>query len=147
MASAVKWATISSASTVLSTELNSLGNGSRSNAGTEYDNATNKNQWGWVQLDATFGSNPTDRKTIDIYMVKALDGTNYEDGSSSVRPAGATWVASVDTIASTSAQKRTSNRFEIPPTKVKFIAENNCGVAFPASGSTVKLFTSNDEIQ
>lgn len=151
MANAVKWGQglAATVQTVLSTELNSLANGAYTNAGTAFDNAnaSNLNTYGWLELNVTFGSAPTDKSTIDIYMLKAMDGTNYEDGSSSVRPAGASLVASIDLRNSTSAQKRASGMFVMPPSPVKFLAYNGSGQAFPASGSTVKLFMAYDEVK
>lgn len=148
MANAIKWeALLSDRSTVLTTELNSLGNTSRTNAGSAIDNGTNLDRYGFLELNVTFGSAPSAGGYVALYMVTALDGTNYDDGSSSVDPGTHTLVTTIPLRATTNAQKLHSVRFELPPCPIKFILENRSGQAFPASGSTVKLFTVNEEVQ
>jgi len=136
-----------SRSNVLSTELNSLADGSRTNAGTEYDNSSNLETYGMLEMNVTFGTAPDSTATVTIYMVTAPDGTNYASGSSTVAPGYHTEVLTLQVQASTSAQRLISKPFMIPPTKQKYILENNTGQAFPASGSTVELFTWNEEVQ
>lgn len=126
--------------TFLSTELNSLANGSAA-LGAEFDNATNL--WPFLdvlELNVTFGSNPTAGNTIDIYLVPAPDGTNYDDNQS----ISSMYIGGFPLRATTSAQKvallpgLAQVKFVLPPLKVKLRAVNNSGVAFPASGSTIK---------
>lgn len=148
MANAIKWeASWTSRSTVLTTELNSLGNGSRTNAGTELANQTNLDQYAKVELQVTFGSAPSAGGYVQIHMVTAPDGSNYEDGSSSVDPGLHTVVCSIPLRAVTSAQRLTSPVFALQPAKTKFILYNGSGQAFPSSGSTLTLYTDNDEVQ
>lgn len=148
MPSAIQWeAAWNSEGNVLSTELNSLADGSRTNAGTEVDNSTNLDQYGKVEINVTFGSAPSAGAYVDLHAVTAPDGTNYEDGSSSVDPGSHTMVARIPVRATTSAQRLMSRVFPLEPAKTKFILVNQTGQAFPASGSTVELFSSNDEVQ
>jgi hypothetical protein len=99
-------------------------------------------------LNLTFGSAPTDTYPfIKISLVKALDGTNYQDGSSTVDPGDDAWVLNIPVRAVTAAQNKQVGPFLLPPSKIKFVAENQTGVAFPASGSTIELFSCNDEVQ
>lgn len=148
MANAVQWqGAWTSRSNVLSTELNSLADGSRTNAGTEVDNSTNLDQYGKLEINVTFGSNPDAGATVQLHMVTAPDGTNYEDGSSSADPGSHTLVDVIPVKASTSAQRLMSRLIPLQPAKTKFILYNDTGQAFPASGSTVELFTNNLEIQ
>jgi hypothetical protein len=148
MPNAVLWqAAPTSRSTVLTTELNSLANGSRTNAGTAIDNSTNLDMFGWLELAVTFGSAPSADAYIAVYMVTSLDGTNYADGSSTVAPGADTWVINIPLNATTSAQNKQVGPIALPPTKIKFIVENKSGQAFPASGSTLKLYTDNPEVQ
>jgi len=148
MANQVLWdAAYVDRSTVLTTELNSLANLSRTNAGTEIANQTNLDQYGKVELNVTFGSAPSAGGFINVYMVNAPDGTNYEDGSSSADPGSHKLVAVIPVKAVTSAQRVTSRLFGLEPAKTKFIVENKSGQAFPSSGSTLKLYTANDEVQ
>jgi hypothetical protein len=140
-----KWATWTDRSTVLTTELNSLASSARSNAGTEVANQTNKDKYGIVELTVTFGSAPSAGALVNVYMVTAPDGTNYEDGSSSSDPGMHTHVATVALKATTSAQRVSSAMFPLKPLKTKFILENRTSQAFPSSGSQVKLYTGNEE--
>jgi hypothetical protein len=148
MANALKWdAAPVSRGNVLSSELNSLADASRTNAGTEVDNSANLDTYGVLELNVDFGTAPDGDASVIIYMVSAPDGSNYAQGSSSVDPGPDAMVSSLKINASTSAQRKVSKPFLIPPSKVKFILENQTGQAFPGSGSTLELFTYNEEIQ
>ena len=123
-----------------STELNSLANGSAA-LGTEYDNGTNL--WPYLsllELNVTFGTNPTAGSLISLYLISAPDGTNYDDNvSDPMRFVGAFWLE-----ASTSAQKKAiapgggQAYILLPPCKFKLRVVNGSGQSFPASGSTIK---------
>lgn len=143
----VKWGgTPTSRGNVLSTELNSLGNGSRTNQGGAIDNGTNLDKYGWVKVSVTFGSAPSAGGYLELRMIHALDGTNYADGSSTVDPGVDTLVMTIPVNAVNTAQSKQVGPFALPPCKVKFILVNQSGQAFPASGSTVELFTANDSV-
>lgn len=131
--------------TVLSTELNSLANNAAA-LGTEYDNSANQYLFGLFELSATFGSAPTAGNTVDLYIIPAPDGTNYDDavtGASGSAPATA-YAGGFPLRAVTTAQKvplglGAAGYVQLPPTKFKAFVVNKSGVAFPASGSTVKM--------
>lgn len=144
---AIQWETAEAVGNVLSTELNSLSNGSRTNAGTEYDNSTSKKTHAWVEFACTWGSAPAAGGYVQVHLVRAPDGTNYEDGSSSVDPGAHTVVVVIPVRATTSAQRLVSRPFRLPPFKVKPILYNGSGQAMPASGSTLKLHTSRLEVE
>lgn len=128
---------------LLTTELNSLANGSTCALGTEYDNATNLYLYGLFELNVTFGSAPTAGNTVDLYIVPAPDGTNYDDGSASVTPPITNYAGGFPLRAVTTAQKIAIggplSLIWLPPLKFKVLVKNGSGQAFPASGSTVKL--------
>lgn len=150
MPNAIKWdAAYTSRGNVLTTELNSLASGSRTDGGPTAGvaNQTNLDQYARVELTVTFGTAPTAGGFVNLHVVQALDGTNYEDGGSGVDPGSHTIVASIPVKASTSAQRIVSRPFIIGPGKTKFILSNQTDQAFPASGSIVELFTYNDEVQ
>ena len=132
--------------TVLTTELNSLGNAAACALSSAVANATNLDRIGRCELNVTFGSSPTANSTVDLYLVPALDGTNYADYSTTgpvVDPN--TYVGSFVLRATTSAQRRMSPWFPLPAADFKLGVVNNSGQAFPASGSTVKLLTELDQ--
>lgn len=132
-----------SISTVLSTELNSLANNAGTAASSAVDNATNLDQLAYFELNATFGSNPTADSTVDLYLMYSLDGTNYADYTSGTTPVanGTNYVGSFVLKATTSAQRVHSPPVYLRAYKFKVAAVNKSGVAFPASGSTIKLVT------
>jgi hypothetical protein len=131
--------------TVASTELNSLANAAGA-LGAEYDNATNLYMFGTFELNVTFGTNPTAASTVDLYLIPAPDGTNYDDavtGAAGSAP-NTSYVGGFPLRAVTSAQKvplgvGIAGPVQLPPTKFKVFALNKSGQAFPASGSTIKM--------
>ncbi len=134
--------------TLLSTELNSLANNYGA-IGVEFDNAAGL----WLRasflLAVTFGSNPTAGNTCDLYLIPALDGTNYADytsGASGYAP-GSCLVGSFPLQAKTTIHRvplgvGQSGAIELPPSKFKLLLINKSGVAFPSSGSTVTMLAS-----
>lgn len=150
MPAAIKWdAPYNSRGNVLTTELNSLASGSRSAPGPSAGiaNQTNLDQYARVEFTITFGTAPDAGGFVNLHVVQALDGTNYEDGNSSTDPGSHTIVASIPVKPSTAAQRLVSRQFLIGPGPTKFILANRTSQAFPASGNVVELFTFNDEIQ
>ena len=131
--------------TVLSTELNALAN-SAAALGGEYDNSAALNLFGMLELNVTFGSAPTAGNTVDVYIIPAPDGTNYDDavtGAGGSAPASC-YAGGFPLRAVTTAQRvplglGQQGYVPLPPTKFKLLAVNKSGVAFPASGSTIKL--------
>lgn len=143
----IKWsAAFTDRSTVLTTELNALANGSRTAAGTEISNQTNLDEFGKFELSVDFVSAPSAGAYVNVYMVTAPDATNYDDGSATVDPGQHTLIATIPVRADTAAQRLMSPLFMLIPAKTKFILENKTGQAFPASGSTLKLYTANEAV-
>ncbi len=133
-----------SISTVASTELNSLASAALA-LGAEYDNTSNLYLFGLFEVNVTFGSSPTANTTIDLYLIPAPDGTNYDDavtGASGTAPAQC-YIGSAPVRAVTSAQKIPIGLgltlVNLPPLKFKIAVKNGTNQSFPASGSTVKM--------
>src|SRR5215471_14506151 len=124
--------------TLLSTELNSLGAGSGSALGTEYDNSTNLFIYALFELVATYGTAPTADTTVDLYLCPAPDGTNYDNGSATVQPANHA-VGGFTLRNVTTAQKYSLWGIVLPPTKFKLHVLNNTDQGMAASGNTVKM--------
>lgn len=149
MVAAVNWEAAASGSSVLTTELNSLANNTMSAASGAYDNGTNLDIYAWFELNVTFGTNPSDTPpTVDLYMAKALDGTNYETAPVT---GGAgqqhEFVGSFTVLANTSAQRITLGPVLLPPCKVKFYLDNQTGQTMAASGNTLHVYPANLESQ
>ncbi len=130
--------------TVASTELNSLANAALV-LGAEYDNSTGLYLYGLFELNVTFGSNPTAGNTVDLYIIPAPDGTNYDDavtGAAGTAPI-TTYAGGFPLRAVTTAQKVPLGLgltlVNLPPTKFKVAVKNGSGQAFPSSGSTIKM--------
>lgn len=137
-------AAASSRGNVLTTELDALANGSQSAVGaTVVDNSVNLDRFGQAVLTITFGSAPTDRAVIDLYAVPAIDGTNY---AYSTQAQDKTYVGSFVVDNVTTEQIMVTEPFELGPHKYKFLASNRSGRAFPASGSTIALYTWNRKL-
>jgi len=127
--------------------LNSLAAGARTDASSEIDNSSNLDLVGKLELVVAFGSSPVAGTLVRVYMLTAPDGTNYEDGSSSVIPAVNKIIGAFPVKAQTAAQRLTIEPFQMEPGKTKFIVENATAQAFASSGNILTLYTSNREIQ
>ena len=147
MPNAIKWeAAAATQGNVLTTELNSLADNAISGVGTAIDNSANLDQFGYVEVNLA-SLNPTTGAFLTLYMTMALDGTNYEDPAASTNPAWHAIAATIPVTTGSATKRCMSPKFEIPPCKVKFQLRNDCNVALAASGNTVELFTTNDEVQ
>lgn len=132
---------------VLTTQLNALANGSYCTLGSvEFDNSAQLDLWAIAELNATFNATPTLNSPVHLFGIKAPDGTNYQDGSSSLRPPDDTYLGTFQIYNNTSAQKLYTRPFRLLPVKYKFIVLNSSGVAMTASGHTVDLYTYNRTI-
>lgn len=91
MANKVLWAA-ESAATLLSTELQNVADGSTTVDGADYDNATNKYQYGSFFFFGTFDAACDAGATVELHLFYKLDGTNYGDGEdgdvANVQPSG-----------------------------------------------------------
>lgn len=139
---------ISAIQTLGDTGLNSLaaGSGILLNAFNNAD-AANRYMWGAFELNVQFGTGPTAGSLVDLYLIPAPDGTNYDDsvdGASEYAPITA-YVGGFPVRAVTSAQKiplgwgGMRSWILLPPVPFKPFIINNTNQAFPASGSTLKM--------
>lgn len=143
MPSAIKWSTPAAIASLLTTGLNSLANGSRALSAAI---TTNREQYADFELVATFGSAPAADSPVYLYFLKQVDGTNYEDGGTSLTPSAPPDV--IFTVrAVTTAQREIRNRVVLPNGTFEVLLVNASGQAMAASGNTVKWVTYNDESQ
>ena len=133
--------------TVLTTELNTLTNGSYTAVGTEINNTVNSDQYG--ACDIVLASlDPSAGAYLGLYLVQTLDGTNYEDPAKTTsNPAAHQLVATVAVDDVSSAKRIMTPWFRLPPGKFKFVVQNATGVSLASSSNTVTLYTANDEVQ
>jgi hypothetical protein len=124
----------SAAANALTTELNSLAAGSYCAASGAIDNSTSLDPYDDLVLTVTFASAPTVNTPIDIYLIPAIDGTNYLDSGT---PARNLWVGCFLVQAVTTAQRLGSRGIPLPPGLFKYVLRNGTNQAFPASGSVM----------
>jgi hypothetical protein len=133
--------------TILSAaNLNAVADGSWSAQSAVYDNSVNLDRFGMAQLNITFAVAPNQGSTIDLYALPSLDGgTNYQSFNNFAP--GSVYLGSFEVNNLNSAQNIVTERFELPPTKMKFVAfVNGTGQPTPAT-ATVDLYTFNRQYQ
>jgi hypothetical protein len=150
------WGTVGSVVTLLSTELNSLADGSGSALGAEFNNSTNAQL---AILWLTIASNSlafTAASQVYICFVPsttpdAAAGTypTYTSGSSYKLAESNYIVASIfvnPTTQSANVVNETIPNVLTPPGYSKPLLINKTGVAFPASGNTLKLYRTPTQV-
>lgn len=147
MTTAIFQPNVGSLQTMLSTEINSLSNGSACSASSAFNNVpavggSNGYDWADFELVLATGSNTTAYKTVDLYIIESVDGTNYQD-TGGPPPNG--FLDSFVLQAATS-QRIILRNIPLPPTNFKILVVNNSGVAASASGSTVKMLPYNRQV-
>lgn len=119
----------------LTTELNALANGSASTASTAIDNTTALDLYDDLTLTlSTQGSSRSAGAIVSVYLIPALDGTNYD----ATLAATAELVAVFTLDASTTARQLTRRDVPIPPGLFKYFAVNGTGQAFGATGNILE---------
>lgn len=119
----------------LTTELNSLANVTNCSASSAIDNTTNKDLYHDLTLTvATQGSARAAGAYVAVYMVTALDGTNYDDATTE----GSELVAVFTLDAATTARQHTRRDVPVPPGLFKYFARNVTGQALAASGNLLE---------
>lgn len=127
----------SSIASLMGTELNSLVNGTFATASAAYDNtpATLGAMTGDFELVLATGTNMTANNACDLYLIPALDGTNYVDVTG---PPPGCFVGSF-IVQATTAGRYALLGVRLPPTNFKAYLKNGSGVNLSSSGSTLKM--------
>ena len=149
MAAVVQSQLQGSITSLLTTELNSLANNTgvlSSVGGTSGVFTSTGYLTADVQLEVTFGTAPTANTTVAIWFLKILDGTNFEDGSSSVTPTRPPDV--IFAVRAVTTLQRITKRAQIPAGNFKVLALNNgTGQAMASSSNTVKYLPITNQFQ
>lgn len=112
---------------------------------TQIDNSSNLDKWGKVVFSVSFPTGAAVGGCIVVYMVTAPDGTDYEDGGTSVDPGEHNIVAVVNVKPTvTGVQLLTSKIFPMQPAKTKFIVLNKADANMASTGNTMALYTNNE---
>jgi len=129
------------------TSLNSLANAAYSTVESAFDNTANSDQFACFEFICTSTVTVGAAAYVQIYLVQSVDGTNYEDAPSSSNPGTHMLYATINLNNSTALKRAISPWVRIPPGKFKTVVYNAAGVALPATGNSVIVYTDNDEVQ
>jgi len=90
------------------------------------------------ELLVTFGTNPTANTSFCVWLLREVDGTNYEDGGTSVTPTRPPDM--ILTVRAVTTAQRIIAVCDLPPGAPKALIRNDgTGQAIAASGNTLKL--------
>jgi hypothetical protein len=134
---------------LLSTELNSLANGSNVlSSAIDFSDATHARM---TKLDvevnlATANWSAQTNPAIYLWVLKRTDGTNYEDGGASIDPARIPEEI-IPIRAVNGAQRVRGTIYLDTPEFGKILIGNRTGVAFNASGNTLKYYIHTNTIE
>lgn len=135
----IKYEAPTSVATLLSTELNSLANGSNKlSAAISNDAAGELYLYADFEMYVPTSSSRGSNARVDMYILIELDGTNYTTGGDSTDPAEDAWVGSFIFNSGTAAERHHVRNVVLPPTDFKVLLINNLGVALPSSGNLLK---------
>ncbi len=126
--------------TLLSTEMNAQANNALV-LGSAYDNSANLNPLAEVEFSQStaFGTAPAASTGLSIWWLRDIDGTNYEDGSSSLNPSRPPDLT-IPLEPQNSTAQRITRRCAIPPGTFKPLLKNDgTGQSLPATGNVLKI--------
>lgn len=132
-----------SVSTILSAGLDSLANDA---AATSSTITSTRDQFANLELAVTFASAPTADRTVDAYIVRTVDGTNFEDASAS-RPPASGFLGSFAVNNSASAQRLVLEGVTLDVKDFKIMLVNKSGQAFTSSGHTLKILPFSPSVE
>ncbi len=124
-------------------------------AGTEWDGSTNMDLLGWFKLDTSddtalfSGAVAVANKTLDLYRITALDGSNYENTpvTADILEFPHLYVGSFPVAQEAENIPIHIGPFTLPPAKQKYLLFNNATGQTVTAEWEVELFTGNPEIQ
>lgn len=141
----IKWAVTEAIQSALTTELNSLANAAYSAVSAVIDNEADLYQF--MALELVLASlTPTGTPSCSVYLLPAVDDTNYPDGGGATAPPLGTLIAVFDLSTSATAKRRTAVNIAIPPYKFKLLVLNSAGPALASSGNTLKYSRYNQQV-
>lgn len=133
--------------TVLSTELNSLANGSFAATSGAVSLASGENVYQEADLELTvsFGTAPSPGG-LAVWLLRRIDGTNFENANASTTPPARMPDVIIPVQAVTGTQRITVS-LPMPPADFKVCVKNDStGQSFASSGNTLKIRPKTTEI-
>jgi hypothetical protein len=153
MANAVKWSALGTYTTVINgadvaPTLKGLANAG-GKLGIEVDNATDRNMYADFDLLCRFAAAPSAGGYVALYLVSAVDGTNYADGDDSVVPPATAMVGTFPVRAVDTAQRVALRHVLLPATKFKPMVINKSGQAMTNTDdeNVLSYRAYNEEVQ
>lgn len=141
----IKWSALGSITTYLDDELDALGDGNNK-IGAEIDNAADKHTFMLLELYlAAQGAARDSGAFIPVYIIKSVDGSNYEFGGDALDPPAGSLVG-IFTLDADTAARYVGLEIPIPPCKFKILVMNETGQALAATGNTLKYRTYDYEV-
>lgn len=123
---------------VLATELNSMANGVRVISAT-IDNSNALNFFEDLVLSlSNIGSSRDVGAIVELFLLEALDDTNYVDGGVSIEPAQSDMVGVFNIRTDFNAQIHIVRGVALPPTKYKYLVKNKTGEALSVINNTLE---------
>lgn len=134
---------LAAAADILTTELNSLANSTGNTlcaAGGAIDNSTDRRLIADIEFLAGGTFTPVAGGFLELWLLRTLDGTNYEDGSSSIAPARRPDLI-IPVRAGTTITPRAggAGRLIVHPGLAKPISRNQTGGTLPSSGNKITI--------
>lgn len=130
-------------STVLTTELNALANDAGVISAVLPQTALDT--YADFELVCTHSVAPVADRTWDLYAVRQLDSTNYEDATAARPPANG-FLGSFVLDAVTTVQRKVLPGIMLPPFAFKVLLVNKSGQAAAATANTLKMETYNMQV-
>lgn len=119
-----------------------LGSGSNL-VSSEVDNAINKDRFADLELQIDFDTTaPTKNRVVEVYLLLARDGTNYEDGGVSVDPLKAP-VGAFPVRDILTAQRLTLEEVRLPLSKIKVLLKSEVDQGSSTDSTTLRIWTYN----
>ena len=147
MVNAILWDASPSMISYLTTELNSLANATIV-VGAEIDLTASLKRFMSVELViAEQGAARSAGAYVGIYIIYAVDGSNYDYGAVGTPPAPNKLVGTFALDAAVTARLLSLNGIMIHPFKCKLLVINQTGQAFAALGNTLKYGLYTEELQ
>lgn len=137
----LKWESLQSPVTYLSTDINSLIN-NNGFVGAAINNDDSAALWPFCSIEVALATQGTNRSNygIAIYAIPSIDGgTTYPYGAATLLPAPELLVATLTfPQGELTARTTTVHGIQIPGAKFKFVFWNNTGQTLASSGNTMK---------
>lgn len=140
MAATIKQLNYETIVSVMTTDLNSIANNAYATSAAAGADGTAANLLAdWELALATL--TPTGTPLIDLWIIRSADGTNYEDNTTP--PPSDSYVGSFEVSTGAGAKRLILRDRTLPPGLFKVVIRNRTGVAFNASGNTLKFRAHN----